>query len=194
MVHRGTRSKAAQARRADRGILHCKEESYQVSSVKLLERSEINALSMHTQEQIAESMNAMQRQIAELASQWRGTPPWRKLRRSGTGVGQVDDAASTTASRKVGGHKGKRPPVKLRQRRGKELGEELPSVAEEDAELHHQCIPRSSGTARVGSNDSSAHHSSTRRTTIPLRSRSTDQVTDLEDKMHQVFAVFVQVT
>ena len=45
MVHRGTRSKAVQARRAERGILHCKEESCQVSSVKLLERLEINALS-----------------------------------------------------------------------------------------------------------------------------------------------------
>ena len=97
-----------------------------------------------------------------------GTPPWRKPRQSGTGVGQVDDAASTAASRKVGGHKG----VKLRQRRGEELGEELPSVTEEDAELHHQCIARSSGTARVGSDDSSAHHSSTRRPKIRLRSRS----------------------
>ena len=45
-------------------------------------------------------------------------------------------------------------------------------MAEEDAELHHQCIPRSSGTARVGSDDSSAHHSSTRRPKIRLRSRS----------------------
>ena len=69
MVHIGTRSKAAQDRRAERGILHCKEEPYQVSSVKLLERLEINALAMATQEQIAEAMNAMQRQIVELAGQ-----------------------------------------------------------------------------------------------------------------------------
>ena len=141
--------------------------------MKLLERSEINALShgysgadCRGDERNAETDRGAGKPIGG------GTPPWRKLRRSGTGVGQVDDAASTTASRKVGGHKGKRPPVKLRQRRGKELGEELPSVAEEDAELHHQCIPRSSGSARVGSNDSSAHHFSTRRTTIRLRSRS----------------------
>ena len=78
-----------------------------------------------------------------------GTPPWRKPRQSGTGVGQVNDATSTAASRKVGGYKGDRSPVKLRQRRGEELGEELPSVAKEDAELHHQCVPRSSETARV---------------------------------------------
>ena len=135
--------------------------------MKLLERSEINALShVHSgadcrgNERNAETDRGAGKPVGG------GTPPWRKPRQSGTGVGQVDDATSTTASRKVGGHTGNRPPVKLRQRRGKELGEELPSVAEEDAELHHQCIPRSSGTARVGSNDSSAYHSSTRRPTI----------------------------
>ena len=53
-----------------------------------------------------------------------GTPPWRKPRQNGTGVGQADDATSTAASHKVGGHKVNRPPVKLRQRRGEELGEE----------------------------------------------------------------------
>ena len=65
MVHRGTLSKVAQDRRAERGILHCKEESCQVSSVKFLERSGINASS---QKQISEPMNGMQRHIAELAS------------------------------------------------------------------------------------------------------------------------------
>ena len=40
MVHRGTRSKAAQDRRVERGSLRGQEEPYQVSSVKLLERSE----------------------------------------------------------------------------------------------------------------------------------------------------------
>ena len=99
-------------------------------------------------------------------------PPQRKPRQSSTGVGQVDDATSTTASGEIGGYKENSTPVKLRQWRGKEFGEKLPSVAEEDAELHHQCIPGSSGTARVGSNDSSARHSPTRRTTIRLRSGS----------------------
>ena len=181
----GTRSKAAQDRRAERGSLHRQEEPYQVSSVKLLERSEcgrpatlkkekeINALShgysgadCRGNERNAETDRGAGRPVGG------GTPPWRKPRQSGTGVGQVGDATNTAASRKVGGHKGNRPPVKLRQRRGKELGEELPSVAEEDAELHYQSIPRSLGTARVGGNDSSAHHSSTRRPTIRLRSRS----------------------
>ena len=153
MVHRGTRPKAAQDRRAERGSLHRKEDPYQVSSVKLLERSEcgrpatlkkekeINALSLgysgadcRGNERNAETDRGAGRPVGG------GTPPWRKPRQSGTGVGQVDDATSAAASRKVGGHKGNRPPVKLRQRRGEELGEELPSVAEEDAELHHQCI------------------------------------------------------
>ena len=135
MVHRGTRSEAAQDRRAERGILHCKEEPYQVSSVKLLERPEINALShgfsgadCRGNERNAETDRGAGKPVGG------GTPPWRKPRQSGTGVGQVDDATSTTASRKVGGHKVNRPPVKLRQRRGKELGEELLSVAEEDAD------------------------------------------------------------
>ena len=155
--------------------------------MKLLERSEINALShgysgadCRGNERNAETDRGAGKPIGG------GTPPWRKPRQSGTGVGQVDDATSPTASRKVGGHKENWPPVKLRQRRGKELGEELPSEAEVDAELHHQCIPGSSGTARVGSNDSSAHHSSTRRPTIRLRSGSHGS-SDVEDKMHQVF-------
>ena len=45
MVHRGTQSRAEQDRRAERGSLHCMEEPNQVSSVKLLKRSEMNALS-----------------------------------------------------------------------------------------------------------------------------------------------------
>ena len=178
MVHRGTRSKAAQDRRAERGLRR-QEEPHQVSGVKLLERSEcgrpatlkkekeINALSHHYSRA---DCRGNERDAAPDCGAGKpvggGTPPWRKPRQSGTGVGQVDDATSTAASRKVGGHKGGRPPVKLRQRRGEELGEELPSVAEEDAELHHQCIPRYSGTTRVGSDDSSAHHSSTRRPKI----------------------------
>ena len=115
MVHRDTRSQAAQDRRAERGILHCKEESYQVSCVKLLERSEINALShgysgadCRGNERNAETDRGAGRPVGG------GTPAWRKPRQSGTGVGQVDGATSTTASRKVGGHKGNRPPVKLR--------------------------------------------------------------------------------
>ena len=84
-------------------------------------------------------------------------------------------------------------PAKLRQRRGKELGEELPSVAEEDAELHHQCFRRSAGTARVGSNNSSAHHSSTRRTTIRLRSRSQRSSDGPGRQKHQVFAVLMEM-
>ena len=185
MVHRGTRSKAAQVRRAERGSLHRQEEPHQVSSVKLLERSECGRPATLKKEK---EINALghgysradcrgnERNAAPDRGAGRpvggGTPPWRKPRQSGTGVGQVDDATSTAASRKVGLHKGNRPPVKLRHWRGEELGEKLPSVAEEDAELHHQCIPRSSGTARVGSDDSSAHHSSTRRPKIRLRSRS----------------------
>ena len=128
---------------------------------------------MATQEQIAEAMNAMQRQIAELASQLaEERHRSANLDRSSTGVGKVDDATSTTASSEIGGYEGNWTPVKLRQWRGKEFGEKLPSVAEEDAELHHQCIPGSSGTARVGRNDSSAHHSPTRGTTVRLRSGS----------------------
>ena len=119
MVHRGTRSKAAQDRRAERGSLQRKEEPYQVSSVKLLERSEcgrpatlkkekeINALShgysgadCRGNERNAETDRGAGRPVGG------GTPPWRKPRQSGTGVGQVDDATSTAASRKVGGHKG----------------------------------------------------------------------------------------
>ena len=97
--------------------------------MKLLERSEkekeINALShgysradCRGNERNAASDRGAGRPIGG------GTPPWRKPRQSGTGVGQVDDVTSTPASRKVGGHKGNRPPVKLRQRRGEELGEE----------------------------------------------------------------------
>ena len=109
----------------------------------------------------------------------------------------MDDATSTAASRKAGRYKRDRSSVKLRKRRGEELGEELgaelPSVAREDAELLRQCVPRSWETARVGSDNSSAHHSSTRRPKIS-EADPTDQVTDLEDKMHQVFAVLMQVT
>ena len=135
MVHRGTRSKAAQDRRAERGGLHRQEEPHQVSGVKLLERSEcgrpatlkkekeINALS-HGYSRA--DCRGNERDAAPDCGAGRpvggGTPPWRKPRQSGTGFGQVDDATSTAAGRKVGGHKGDRSPVKLRQRRGEELG------------------------------------------------------------------------
>ena len=112
---------------------------------------------MTTQEQIAEAMNAMQRQIAELASQ---LAEERHRGASLDRVAQVLDRWTTQQAQqpvaRLVDTRVNRLPVKLRQRRGEELGEELPSVAEEDAELHHQCIPRSSGTAREGSDDSSA--------------------------------------
>ena len=179
MVHRGTRSKPAQDRRAEPSSLHRQEEPHQVSSVKLLERSEcgrpatlkkekeINALS-HGYSRA--DCRGNERNASVRSRSWQAS--WRRNATVAQASTRVDDATSTAASRKAGGHKGNRPPVKLRQRRGEELGEELPSVAEEDAELHHQCIPGSSGTARVGSDDSSAHHSSTRRLKIRLRSRS----------------------
>ena len=153
--------------------------------MKLLERSECGKPATHQKEKEINAVShgysradcrgnerdaASDRGVGRPAGE--GTPPWRKFRQSGTGVGQVDDATSTAASRKAGGYKRYRSSVKLRQRRGEELGEELPSVAKEDAELHRQCVPRSSGTARVGSEDSSAHNSSTRRPKIRFRSRS----------------------
>ena len=128
---------------------------------------------MATQEHIAEAMNAMQRQIAELASQ---LAEERHRSANLDRVAQVLDRWTTQQAQQpssdIGGHEGNWTPVKLRQWRGKEFGEKLPSVAEEDAELHHQCIPGSSGTARVGRNDSTAHHLPTRGTTIRLRSGS----------------------
>ena len=99
---------------------------------------------MATQEQIAEAMNVMQRVGSPAGG---GTQPWCKSRPSGTGVGQVDDAISTAASRRAGGHKRCRSPAKLRQRRREELGEEFPSVVKENAELHRECVSGSSRTA-----------------------------------------------
>ena len=114
---------------------------------------------MATQEQIAEAMNVMQRQIAELASQ---LAEERHRGASLDRVAQVLDRWTTQQAQQ--------PVARLVDTRGighppnfgsgeeKSLEKsELPSVAEEDAELHHQCIPRSLGTARVVSNDSSAH-------------------------------------
>ena len=195
MVHRGTRSKAAQDRRAERGSLHCKEEPNQVSSVKLLERSEINALShgysgadCRGNERNAETDCGAGRPVGG------GTPPWRKPRQSGTGVGQVDDATSTTASRKVGGHKGigrpsnfgsgeeksleKSFPVWQRKMQNNiisvfsDLREPLEWAAMTAVPITHQLVEQ-----RFGS-----------------EADPTDQVTDLEDKMHLVFAVLMQVT
>ena len=207
MVHRGTRSEAAQDRRAERGSLHRQEEPHQVSGVKLLERSEcgrpatlrkekeINALS-HGYSRA--DCRGNERDAAPDCGGGRpaggGTPSWRKPRQSGTGVGQVDDTTCTAASSKVGGHKGDRSPVKLRQRRGEEVGEEVPSAAEEDAELHHQCIPVLREPLEWAA-----------MTAVPITHQlvdqrfgseadPTDQVTDLEDTMHQVFAVLMQVT
>ena len=124
---------------------------------------------MATQEQIAEAMNAMQRQIAELASQ---LAEERHRSANLDRVAQVDDATSTSASGEIGGYERNWTPVEFRQWGGKGFGEKLPSLAEEDAELHHQCIPGSSGAAGVGRNDSSAHHSPTRGKTLWCRSGS----------------------
>ena len=103
---------------------------------------------MATQEQIAEAMNAMQRQIAELAGQL------AEERHRGASLdreAQVLDRWTTQQAQqpvaRLVDTKRDRSPVKLRQRQGEELGEELPSVAKEDAEQHHQGVPRSSGTA-----------------------------------------------
>ena len=187
MVHRGTRSKAAQDRRAERGSLHRQEEPHQVSSVKLLERSEcrrpatlkkekeINALShgysradCRGNERSAAPDRGVGRPVGG------GTPPWRKPRQSG----KVHDATSTAASRKVGGHKGNWPPVKLWQRQRKmqnyiisvfsDLREPLEGAAMTAVPITHQLVDQ-----RFGSEADR---------TIK---------TDLEDKMHQVFAVLM---
>ena len=142
MVHRGTRSTAAQERRAERSILYCKEESYQFSGVVLRARSEVNALS-HSYSRTDRRSNERNVEADCRTGKPIGgrTPPQCKPRQSSTGVGQVDDATSTTANNEICKYKRNWTPVKLRQWRGKEFGEKLPSVAEEDAELHHQCIP-----------------------------------------------------
>ena len=107
MVHRGTRSKAAQERRAERSILYRKEESYQFGGVELWARSEVNSLShgysrtdRRSNERNAEANCRTGKPIGGR------TPPKRKPRQSSTCVGQVDDTTSTTASSEIGGYKG----------------------------------------------------------------------------------------
>ena len=128
---------------------------------------------MASQGQIAEAMNAMQRQIAELAGQ---LAEEHHRDANLNKVAQVLDRWTTQQAQqpvaRLVDTRGIGRPSNFGSGKEKELGEELPSVAKKDAELHHQCVPRSSGTARVGSDDSSAHHSSTRRPKIRLRSRS----------------------
>ena len=195
MVHIGTRSKAAQDRKAERGILHCKEEPYQVSSVKLLERLEINALAMATQEQIAEAMNAMQRQIVELAGQ---LAEERHRGASLDRVAQVLDRWTTQEAQEPvarlvdtrgigrpsnfgsGEEKSLEKSFPVWQRKMQkyivsvfpDLREPLEWAAMTAVLITHQLVDQ-----RFGS-----------------EADPTDQVTDLEDKMHQVFAVLMQVS
>ena len=115
-TQRNSGFKAAQERRAERSILYCKEESYQVSGGELRARSEVNALS-HGYSRTDRRSNERNAEADCRTGKPIGgrTPPQRKPRQSSTGVGQVDDATSTTASSEIGGHKGNWTPVKLRQ-------------------------------------------------------------------------------
>ena len=152
MVHRGTRSKAAQDRRAERGILHCKEEPYQVSSVKLLERSEINALSHGYS---GADCRGNETQCRDRLQSWQAS--WRRnatVVQASTELAQVLDRWTTQQAQqpvaRLVDTRGIGRPSNFGSGEGKELGEVLPSVAEEDAELHPQCIPQIFGNRSSG--------------------------------------------
>ena len=206
MVHRGTRSKAAQDRRAERGSLHRQEEPHQVCSVKLLERSEcvrpatlkkekeINALS-HGYSRA--DCRGNERNAAPDRGAGRpvggGTPPWRKPRQSGTGDWWTTQQAQQPVARLVdtGGigcpsnfgseeEKSLEKSFPVWQRKMQncivsvfpDLREPLDWAAMTAVPNTHQLVDQ-----RFGS-----------------EADPTDQVTDVEDKMHQVCAVLMQVT
>ena len=150
---------------------------------------------MATQEQIAEAMNAMQRQIAEVAGQ---LAEERHRGASLDRVAQVLDRWTTqhaqqpvarlVDTREIGRPSNfgsgeekrleKRFPVRQRKMQNfiisvfPDLREPLEWAAMTAVPITHQLVDQ-----RFGS-----------------EADPTDQVTDLEDKMHQVFAVLMQVT
>ena len=98
MVHRGTRSKAAQERRAERSILYCKEESYQFGGVELRARSEVNALS-HGYSRTDRRSNERNAEANCRTGKPLGgrTPSQRKPRQSSTGVGRFETSEAMRA-------------------------------------------------------------------------------------------------
>ena len=131
---------------------------------------------MATQEQIAEAMNAMQRQIAELASQL------AEERHRGASLDRVAQVLDrwTPSNFGSGEEKSLEKSFPAWQRKMQnyiisvfpDLREPLEWAAITALPITHQLVDQ-----RFGS-----------------EADPTDQVTDLEDKMHQVFAVLMQVT
>ena len=112
---------------------------------------------MATQEQIAEAMNAMQRQIAELASQL------AEERHRSANLDRVAQVLNRWTTKQA-----QQPVARLVDTRG--IGRPSNFGSGEEKSLEKSFA--SSGTAGVGRNDSSAHHSPARGTTIRLRSGS----------------------
>ena len=127
----------------------------------------------HTQEQIAEAMNAMQRQIAELASL---LAEERHRGASFDGVAQVLDRWTTQQAQQ--------PVARLVDTRGKGRPSNFGSGVEKSLEKSFQVWQRKMQNYIISvfpdlrdplewaAMTAVPHHFSTRRTTIPLRSRS----------------------
>ena len=149
---------------------------------------------MATQEQIAEAMNAMQRQIAELASQ---LAEERHRGASLDRVAQVLDRWTTQQAQ---------PVARLVDTRGIGRPSNLGSGEEKSLEKSFPVWQRKMQNYIISVfPDLREPLEWAAMTAVPItlqlveprfgsEADPTDQVTDLEDKMHQVFAVLMQVT
>ena len=149
---------------------------------------------MATQEQIAEAMNAMQRQIAELAGQ---LAEERHRGASLDRVAQVLDRWTTQAQQPVArlvDTRGIGRPSNFGSREGKSLEKSFPVWQRKMSNYVVSVFPDLREPLEWAA-----------MTAVPITHQlvdqrfgseadPTDQVTDLEDKMHQVFAVLMQVT
>ena len=150
---------------------------------------------MATQEQIAEAMNAMQRQIAELAGQ---LAEERHRGASLDRVAQVLDRWTTQQAQQ--------PVARLVDARGKGRPSNFGSGEEKSLEKSVPVWQRKMQNYIVSVfPDLREPLGWAAMTAVPITHQlvdqgfgseadPTDQVTDLEDKMHQIFAVLMQVT